>query len=461
MEREASELKFSGRILVVDDERNIRMSLKMLLTDEGFAMDVAGDGEEAEKILALTPPDLILLDVRLPGVSGLELLKRWKIQKPSLPIILMSGEATVTEALDGLKDGAYDFVEKPFVTPRLINTIHRAMERARLKEGLADADHEPIVGQSAALKRVLADLEKIAPTKTRVLITGESGTGKDLLARAIHRLSARATHRFIKINCAAIPSELIESELFGHVKGAFTGATSARRGHFEAASGGSLFLDEIGDLSASAQAKILRALQSGEITPVGSNITIRVDVRVIAATNRDLKADVEAGSFREDLFYRLAVVTVHSPPLRDRREDVPMLVEHFAAQIRRENALPPKKFDPLVVAALSAYQWPGNIRELRNVVERLMILSGPIIGLSDLPVDIRPPGLDENHSPESPFQIQPWETFKLNSERAYLVAVLKSCKGNISEAARLLEVERTTIHKWLKSLQIEKRHYSL
>ncbi len=310
-----NECKHSGKILVIDDEPNIRTSLKMLLVDEGFAVDLACDGEEAEKILAVTPPDLILLDIRLPKISGLDLLKSWKLQRPSMPIVLMSGEATVTEALEGLKLGAYDFAEKPFISARLINTLHRAIERSRLKEAGADLDEEPIVGQAPPLRQVLAAIEKIAPTKTRVLITGESGTGKELLARSVHRLSTRAKSRFVRINCAAIPSELIESELFGHVKGAFTGATAARRGHFENAHGGTLFLDEIGDLSLSAQAKILRALQNGEVTPVGSNITIKVDVRIIAATNRDLKAAVEAGAFREDLFYRLAVVTLESPPL--------------------------------------------------------------------------------------------------------------------------------------------------
>ncbi len=460
IEPETRELKAGGRILVVDDERNIRTSLRMLLCDEGFSVDLASNGEEAEKIMAETPPHLILLDIRLPGVNGLDLLKIWKVQKPNLPMILMSGEASLTEALDGLKVGAYDFIEKPFITARLINTIYRAMERSRLHEANHEADEETIVGKSPALQEVLANIRKIAPTRTRVLITGESGTGKDLLARAIHRLSTRANHAFLKINCAAIPSELIESELFGHVKGAFTGATSARRGYFEAANGGSLFLDEIGDLSTSAQAKILRALQNGEITPVGSNLTIHIDVRVIAATNRDLRAAVEVGSFREDLFYRLAVVSLESPPLRHRAEDIPLLVEYFARQIQRDNGLRPKKFDPAVISRLAAYKWPGNVRELRNVIERLLILGGPIIGVEDLPSDIQQGDSAVFCAEVAPlFLISPWETFKLNSERSYLIAVLRQCKGNISEAARLLEIERSTVHKWLKSLHIEKSHY--
>lgn len=455
----------AGRVLVVDDERNIRSTLKMVLADLGYQIDLASDGDEAEKILAQTPPDVVMLDVRMPKRNGIELLRTWRQSHPHLPIILMSGEATLTEALDGLKAGAYDFIEKPFLEPRLINTLGRAMEKTRL-EATVNSDEgneeDRIIGQSPALRRVLNDVLKIAPTKSRVLITGESGTGKDLLARAIHRHSSRAKNRFTKVNCAAIPSELIESELFGHVKGAFTGAVAARRGVFESANGGTLFLDEIGELSPSAQAKILRALQNGEITPVGSDLTIKVDVRVVAATNRDLKAEVETGSFREDLYYRLAVVQIESPPLRSRLEDIPLLANHFSQQIRVENGLAEKRLTSEVVLALQSYIWPGNIRELRNVMERLMILGGPQIGLEDLPADIRSRSKGQTPSQSMAnvtFQPQNWEEFKQSSERNYLIAVLKHCQANISEAARILQVERSTIHKWLKSHQIEKQHY--
>ncbi len=472
-EIDAPESGAAGRVLVVDDERNIRSTLRMTLAGEGYATDLAADGAEAEAVLAATPPDCVLLDLRLPGANGIELLKRWKVQHPGIPVILMSGEATLTEALEGLKLGAYDFFEKPLLAPRVINAVARAVEKKAMFECATGEGGERLVGSSPRLNALLADVAKIAPLKTRVLITGESGTGKDLVARAIHQLSARAKKRFVKINCAAIPSELIESELFGHVKGAFTGAVQARRGHFEAAHGGTLFLDEVGEMSLSAQAKMLRALQSGEITPVGSDLTIKVDVRVVAATNRDLKAEVEVGNFREDLYYRLAVVELEAPPLRDRASDVPLLTRHFADQITAENGLGDKNFAPETLAALAAYRWPGNIRELRNVVERLMILGGPVVGLVDLPAEIRAaallagptaavpgtPSVASGPGVAAAFQPTSWESFKSESERRFLVQTLRSCQGNVSEAARVLGVERTTVHKWLKLHQIEKQHY--
>ena len=460
--------KTQGRVLVVDDEKNIRTSVQLVLGSQGFTVDLADEGVAAEKILSATPPDVILLDVRMPGRSGLELLKEWKVLWPQIPIILMSGEATITEALAGLKDGAYDFIEKPFLQPRLINAIGRAVERSQLRQSIAGSAEDRIVGESAVLKQVLKEVEKVAPLKTRVLITGESGTGKDLLARAIHRLSSRAKKRFVKINCAAIPGDLIESELFGHVKGAFTGAVTARKGLFEGANGGTLFLDEIGELSLSAQAKILRALQNGEITPVGSDITITVDVRIVAATNKDLKALVEAGAFREDLYYRLAVVTFENPPLRSRPEDISMLTQFFVEQIRIEHGLPPKELDAAVTSAMARYPWPGNVRELRNVIERFLILSGPTVHTHDLPSEISSyvpkavasGGANSSDSMnEKTLPITTWEKFKLESERNYLIRVLKYAEGNISEAARLLGVERTTVHKWLNSMQISKQHY--
>jgi len=462
----------NGRILVVDDEKNIRASLEMVLGAQGYMVDVAADGDAAEKIMSITPPDAIMLDVRLPGRSGIELLKTWKASFPQIPIILMSGEATLTEALDGVRIGAYDFIEKPFLQPRLINTLSRALEKTRLVESRLHAGTGDIVGSSPKLVRVLDDLRKIAPLRTRVLIIGESGTGKDLLAKALHEGSTRAGKRYVKVNCAAIPADLIESELFGHVKGAFTGASAARRGVFEMANGGTLFLDEVGELSPAAQAKILRALQNAEITPVGSNITINVDVRVIAATNRDLAAEVELGNFREDLYYRLAVVTLASPPLRERSSDIGRLTEHFAAQICRENGIPDKRLSAAVLGALETYRWPGNIRELRNVIERLMILGGPVININDLPPEIAKAGSDAaprsvgagndaTHatSTSGSFSPKTWEDFKSESERSYLIEVLRHTAGNISEAARVLNVERTTIHKWLKSWQIAKHHY--
>ena len=454
----------SGRVLVVDDEKNIRATVKMVLNSEGFRVDVAEDGDKADEILSTTPPDVIVLDVRMPKRSGLELLKIWRMQYPNTPIILMSGEATLTEAVGGLKDGAFDFLEKPLMQARLCNTVRHAIERSKQLETKSSTAKFEIIGRSPALGKVLADIEKIAPTKSRVLITGESGTGKDLLARALHAHSGRKSKPFIKVNCAAIPSELIESELFGHKKGAFTGALTARRGYFEAANGGTLFLDEIGELSASAQAKILRAIQNGEINPVGSDVTVQVDVRIVAATNRDLKAQVELGHFREDLFYRLAVVIIESPRLKDRREDIQLLVHYFTEEIRRENGLGPKSYDAAVLSILQEYNWPGNIRELRNVVERLLILSGPVITINELPAELRLPATNKNsHTGQSldqpEFSLVPWESFKKESERNYLIFALRTCKGNISETARVLAVERTTIHKWMHTYQIQKQHF--
>lgn len=447
-----------ARVLVVDDEPNIRQSVQMVLSARGFAVELAEDGIAADLILNESVPDAILLDVRLPGRNGLELLKYWRVQHPTVPVVLMSGDATITEALEGLKMGAYDFIEKPFLAPKLVNTITRAIEKSDLQRRTTHADIDPMVGQSERIKSVIETVAKIAPTKSRVLITGESGTGKELIARAIHEQSDRRARPFIKVNCAAIPHELVESHLFGHTKGSFTGAVAARRGLFEQANGGSIFLDEIGELSLAAQAKMLRVLQNSEISPVGSEKTLRVDVRVIAATNRDLKVEVENGQFREDLYYRLNVVEIASPSLRERVGDIEVLCDFFLRKISLEYGFADKELSQPALERMKSYSWPGNIRELRNVIERLVLLSGPIIQLQDLPREIlgddKPP-VDLQQSEE----ILPWEEFKVVSERQYLIRVLKSCEGNISEAARLLKVERSTIHKWFKSLQIEKHHY--
>ncbi|MGE0174725.1 MAG: sigma-54-dependent transcriptional regulator [Oligoflexales bacterium] len=451
-----------GRILVVDDEPNIRTTLKMVLETEGFHVDTAKDGEDASQFIDSIPPDTILLDVRLPKVDGITLMKRWHSEAPHIPIILMSGEASLTEALEGLKVGAYDFLEKPLVKARVVNMILRSLEKRRLLEGLKEGS-DPIIGKSDTLLNLMSDVHKIATLKTRVLIVGESGTGKDLIAKAIHKLSARSKKNFVKINCAAIPENLIESELFGHVKGAFTGAICAKRGLFEVAHGGTLFLDEVGELSAAAQAKLLRVLQNNEVTPVGSHVTIPVDVRVVAATNKDLKTEVELNHFREDLYYRLAVVCLQSPPLRERSTDIPLLAEYFIETISRENGLPPKKVEEKVFQHLQSYPWPGNIRELRNTVERLLILGGPIIGVENLPTEIRNIKVVamEAISKKQHFEPKTWENFKVQSERQFLIDTIKYCEGNISEAARILKVERSTVHKWLKTYQIEKQHYLL
>jgi DNA-binding NtrC family response regulator len=441
-----------GRVLVVDDEKNIRTSVQMTL--KGYHVALAASGHEAEKLFSEVIPDVVLLDVRLPGRSGLDLMNTWSHQFPQMPIILMSGEASLEEALQGMKIGAYDFIEKPLGRERLLGAVERAVETVRLRSMVRQdlGDGDKIIGSSATIQAVLAKITKLADTRTRVLITGESGTGKDLLARMCHKLSSRANKLFCKVNCAAIPHDLIESELFGHSRGAFTGAVTARKGLFETASGGTLFLDEIGELSLPAQAKLLRVLQNGEFTPVGTSAVIHTDVRVIAATNRNLQDMVLRGLFREDLYYRIAVVTVESPALRERREDIRPLAWHFIEQVCRENGMGIRSASEDVWSVLESYHWPGNIRELRNIIERAVILSSQTISLQDLPLEISSLKPRQGAYVYQEFQVQPWQQFKDDSERSYLQRVLESTGGNVSEAARLLQVERTTIYKWIKAL---------
>jgi two-component system nitrogen regulation response regulator NtrX len=369
-----------ARILVVDDEEGIRKILGQVLEYEGHDVRVAGGGGEALSVYAEFHPELSLCDVKMARMDGLELLDRLREQDPSALVIMMSGHGNIETAVEATRRGAYDFLEKPLDTDRLLVTIRNALqhrgleqENARLR-GEVESRYE-IVGSSFAVRALLDRIEKVAPTDARVLITGENGTGKELVARAIHRLSARSDQQFIEVNCAAIPSELIESELFGHVKGSFTGAVSDRPGKFEQADGGTLFLDEIGDMSMAAQAKVLRALQEGIITRVGGEKAIRVDVRVIAATNKQLEKEIEGGRFREDLFFRLNVVPIQVPPLRERREDIPMLVHHFTDTAVEEQRLPPRTVTQDALDRLARMEWSGNVRELRNTVERLLILA--------------------------------------------------------------------------------------
>src|SRR3954469_9363396 len=373
------------RVLVVDDEKNIRRTLELVLNGEGYEVVEAQSAEEALGILANPegPVDLAIFDLKLPGISGLEALERLRKDEATkqVPVIVISGHATVNDAVHAIKLGASDFFEKPLARERVLVSVKNVLDAAQTKRVLEEVSKEQLakyemIGKSAPMQRIFHELEKVAPTKAGVLITGESGTGKELIARAIHRLSSRAEEPFIKVNCAAIPRELIESELFGHEKGAFTGAQMKRRGLFEQAHGGTLFLDEIGDMDLVAQAKVLRALQSGEISRVGSEHVIHVDVRVLAATNKDLDKAVERGSFRDDLFFRLNVFPLRSPSLRERVEDIPLLAYAFMQQFGKENGTKPKPMDENVIHALVARKWPGNVRELKNVVERMAILSG-------------------------------------------------------------------------------------
>jgi two-component system, NtrC family, nitrogen regulation response regulator NtrX len=459
-------------VFVVDDEKNIRRTVRMVLEGEGFTVEEAGSGEEALARLPDIGADVMFLDVQLPGMSGLEAIERiakMKTSEPQPTVIMISGHATLADAVRATKAGAYEILEKPLDRERLMVALRNALERramAREVAGLRALTEErfEMVGRSPIMNALYAQIAKVAPTRTRVLITGESGTGKELIARAVHRESALKNQSFIKVNCAAIPPELIESELFGHERGAFTGAVGRKRGHFEMADGGTIFLDEIGDMIASAQAKVLRVLQSGEFTRVGGEQTLKVDVRVVAATNRDLPAAVSAGQFREDLYFRLAVVPLRAPPLRERASDIPLLCASFIRDACRENGMKEKAISEEAVALLSEYSWPGNVRELRNVIERLVILSEESVGVGDLPEEIveevsrskreaASAGLTLPRvelPPEA--RALPLREFRDHMEREYIRIKLDENGWNISRTANLLGIERTNLHKKMRSL---------
>ena len=465
----------SSTIFIVDDEKNIRRTVRMVLEGEGFNVEEASSGEEALARLPEVAADVLLLDVQLPGISGLDTLERMaKLKAETQPtIIMISGHATLADAVRATKAGAYDLIEKPLDRERLMVALRNALERramAREVEGLRAMAEErsEMVGQSAAMNALKAQIAKVAPTRTRVLITGESGTGKELIAKAIHRQSALVTKPYVKVNCAAIPKELIESELFGHERGAFTGATARKRGLFEMADGGTIFLDEIGDMNLSAQAKVLRVLQSGEFSRVGGEQVLKVDVRVIAATNRDLQAAVAAGEFREDLFFRLNVVPLRAPPLRDRADDVPLLAATFVELACRENGMKLKPVSDEALAVLSAYSWPGNVRELRNEIERLVILSEETIGVGDLREEIvaevsrrrrdavaTPAELPRVELPAEARAL-PLREFRDHMEREYIRIKLDENGWNISRTAALLGIERTNLHKKMRALGLSR-----
>jgi two-component system, NtrC family, nitrogen regulation response regulator NtrX len=441
-----------ARILVVDDEEGIRKILRQVLEYEGHEVRVAATGGEAIHSYAEVRPDLVFMDVKMARMDGLEALDRIREHDPSACVVMISGHGTIETAVEATRRGAYDFLEKPLDTDRLLVTIRNALQQRGLLEenqrlrGEIETRYE-IVGRSFAIRALLDRIEKVAPTDARVLITGENGTGKELVARAIHRLSARADETFVEVNCAAIPSELIESELFGHMKGSFTGATADRAGKFEQANGGTLFLDEIGDMSLAAQAKVLRALQEGIITRVGGEKPIRVDVRVIAATNKPVEEEIAAGRFREDLFHRLNVVPIHVPPLRERREDVPMLVRHFAQKAVEEQRLPRREFTATALETLARLDWSGNVRELRNTVERLLILSrgGEI---SEHDVERLVGGVQVSDSLSSEMLGAPtFAEFKERAEKAFILAKLREHDWNVSETARAVEMPRSNLYK--------------
>jgi two-component system, NtrC family, nitrogen regulation response regulator NtrX len=442
-----------ARILVVDDEEGIRKILKQVLEYEGHSVSVAGGGGEAVTLFQEFVPDLTLLDVKMARMDGLEVLDRIVELDPAAVVVMISGHGTIETAVEATRRGAYDFLEKPLDTDRLLVTIrngllHRGLEQENARLRGEVESHYEIVGKSFAIRALVDRIEKVAPTDARVLITGDNGTGKELVARAIHYLSTRKDETFVEVNCAAIPSELIESELFGHMKGSFTGATADRPGKFEQADKGTLFLDEIGDMSLAAQAKVLRALQEGIITRVGGERAIRVDVRVIAATNKALEKEIENGRFREDLYFRLNVVPIHVPPLRERREDVPMLVRHFADKAVEEQRLPNREFAPDAVERLARMEWPGNVRELRNTVERLLILArGNEIGAADVERLVGGAVSAAAGVAGDLLEAGSFAEFKERAERAYILAKLREHDWNVSETARAVDMPRSNLYK--------------
>ena len=386
------------KILIVDDEKSIRKTLREILEFEKYEVDEATDGMEALVKVKRESYDILILDIKMPKMDGMETLERIQILKPDLPVIMISGHANIDTAVEAVKMGAFDFISKPPDLNRMLITLRNALDKSSLitetkvlKKKVASSKTQEIIGSSKCISQIKETITRVAPTEARVLITGSNGTGKELVARWIHEESHRAESPIVEVNCAAIPSELIESELFGHEKGAFTSAVKQRIGKFEQANGGTLFLDEIGDMSLSAQAKVLRALQENYITRVGGDKAIGVDVRVIAATNKDLRREIEKGKFREDLYHRLAVIIIHVPQLNERLDDIPELVEHFNEMICEEYGIPPKQFAKSAIDALKHNEWTGNIRELRNVVERLIILSGDKILKKDVEDNVFPP----------------------------------------------------------------------
>ncbi len=437
-------------ILIVDDEKNIRRSIEMICSGEGYETKTAADGEEALKILDGGHVEVALLDIAMPGMDGLSLLKKIKKDSSETSVIMVSGNATIQNAITATREGAYDFIEKPISKEKLLISIKNALQSSTLQKENIELKKQltgkyEMVGESKGMKGILEQISKVAPTNGRVLITGESGTGKELIARAIHENSPRKKGPFIKVNCAAIPEELIESELFGSEKGAYTGAHQTREGKFSLAHGGTLFLDEVGDMSLNVQAKVLRVLQEGEFEKVGGHKTQKVDVRVLAATNKDLEKEAQADRFRDDLYFRLNVVPINSPPLRQRKDDIPILVESFIESYARENGTRKKEVSSEAMAALRAYDWPGNIREIKNMMERLMIMcSSDTIEVSDLPQNIQSPTSKTAFKMESGMTLK---QVKENVEREFIVSTLKKNGWNVSKAAKDLDVDRTNLHK--------------
>ena len=446
-------------ILIVDDEPGVRTALTGVLHDEGYTVEAVSSGEACLDRLTRGPVDLVVLDVWLPGMDGLATLARLRERQIDAQVVLISGHGNIESAVRAIKMGAFDFVEKPLSLEKTVLVIRNALRQRRLEAEnralRARVDRtETMVGESYAMRQLREQVAMAAPTNGRVLIYGENGTGKEMVARTIHALSRRRAGSFVEVNCAAIPEELIESELFGHVRGAFTGAVADRRGKFEVADGGTIFLDEIGDMSLKTQAKVLRVLQEQTMEAVGGTQTIKVDARVLAATNKDLQAEIRAGRFREDLYFRLNVIPIFVPPLRDRQEDIPLLADHFMAEFAREYGRRAKTFDSGARSTLQHYPWPGNVRELRNVIERLMIMvPGDAISSSDLSF-LDPTGLSRPAVPEVLGERRTLHEARDQFERDLILRTLAAQQGNMSRTAEVLGVERSNLYRKMKAFGI-------
>ncbi len=447
------------RVLVIDDEDNIRKSLKMILEYEGYGFLEASDGEDGlQKLEETSGIDVVLLDIKMPGRDGLDILRDIKSKPFSPEVIMISGQGTIANAVEATKRGAFEFLEKPLHRDRVLLTLRNALQQKDLARENVDLRRKAekryeLIGSHPSMKKLWKELLSAAPTNATVLIHGESGTGKELIARAVHAHSLRAKETFVQVNCAAIPEELIESELFGHEKGSFTGATERKTGKFEQADGGTIFLDEVGDMSLRTQSKVLRVLEEGEVQKVGSSKIQKVDVRVIAATNKDLKKEIEKGNFRDDLFFRLNVVPLYSPALREKKEDIPILIDYFSRLFAEENNFKVRTFDAEAVEAMTRAPWKGNVRELRNVVERLLIMTDKdVIGRKDLPEAVQ--GAAQAVLPEAG-AVKTLKDFRDLAEKEFILAKLEANGWNISKTARDIDTPRSNLYKKLEQYGIK------
>ena len=450
----------SKTILVVDDETSILQSLEGILMDEGFEVVIAESGLEALEKVQEEMPDLVLLDIWMPGLDGIETLEKIKGLYPTLQVIMMSGHGNIETAVKSTKVGAYDYIEKPLSLEKLLLSINNALAHSRLVEEVhflkeKEMKKHNIVGNSAAMAELKEQIRIVAPTNAWVLISGENGTGKELVAHTIHRLSRRSQNPMVEVNCAAIPVELIESELFGHEKGAFTGASTMRKGKFDSAHEGTIFMDEIGDMSLKAQSKTLRILQEQKFERVGGSKTIEVDVRVIAATNKDLEKENEKGAFREDLYFRLNVIPMRVPSLRERVDDIPDLVNEFVKEFALSAKVEPKQFPSETLDLLQKYDWPGNVRELKNLIERLMIMSpAPVIGIKDIPAPFNQSAKPVRVGMALDFSSDSLKEAKGEFEKAFIEEKLNEYNGNISQTAEAIGIERSNLHKKIKQYDL-------